>query len=472
MSFNFALMVSAVALGALLGQRWPGLAVALVIVCAPLRVAVFPSVEVATLLLVGVALVRIPAMRVLLREERATMLAMAAFLGWIAASGGWALQSVFVPQLFGKWLVVALSCWIVASLDEKTGWTPGFIVGVALLAIVPSSLWAFGERQGWILPLGDPAILENRLIALDSLTRGRALFWHPNRLAEFVEGFALLLVVTATLGVRRAFSLLGVTAAVLGVWATGSTGGMAALYGGGILGAASCWMPRRARRVALVGGGLAGLAALAIAAYLFQLHGGVGSRWIVFEFALGVIRKHPWLGIGAGNWPLAVGQASADLSRFWFRSHAHSLPLQVLAELGGVGLLLCIGFFVLPWLRSVRVLVTAEPAWRAIGLGAALGIAGLLAHDLVHYFLRDAVDGIAPGALLGIALLAARRGAATSGEERGGAATALLGVPESAGQGSSAAGSEMKTAGPGMSATAPGMSATAPGMSAAGPGQP
>ncbi len=435
MSLAGGMIAAVVALGAALGRYRPGVAVALVVVLAPLRLPVFASAELATLLLLGVAAARCGDLWRVLRSEPTTALTMLAFLAWIAASALWARQSLFVPALLGKWCVVALLCWLVASLDEADGWTPCCVVLIAFAAIAPSSLWALGERLGVLVPLGDPIVLGNRLITLEGVTRGRALFWHPNRLAEFVEGFGLLLVVTATLGVRRSLSCSGFVLAALGVWATGSTAGMAVLYGGAILGVAFCLLPGRAwrtaladgaaratvlppstssrwtRRSALVGGAVAAAAAAAagIAVYFFRAHGGVGSRWIVFTFAWGLIRDNPWLGIGAGNWPLAVGGAAAGVSRFWFRSHAHSLPLHVLAELGGPGLLLCGAFFAAPLWRAACGVRRAPPVWVAIGKGAMLGVSGLLAHDLVHYFLRDAVDGIAPGALLGLCLLASRR---------------------------------------------------------------
>ncbi len=432
MSLAEGMIAVVVALGAALGRYRPGAALAVVVVAAPLRLPVFASAELATLLLLGVAAARCGDLWRVLRSEPATALAMVAFLGWIAASALWARQSLFVPALLGKWGAVALLCWLVASLDEADGWTPSFVVLIAVVAIAPSSLWALGERLGVVVPLGDPVVLGNRLITLEGVTRGRALFWHPNRLAEFVEGFGLLLVVTATLGVRRGLSSAGFLLAALGVWATGSTAGMAVLYGGAILGAAFCLLPRRARRLALdgdaarstaprlatpgprawrsalVGAAVAAAAAAAIAIYFFRAHGGVGSRWIVFAFAWNLIRDNPWLGIGAGNWALAVGGAAAGVSRFWFRSHAHSLPLHVLAELGGPGLVLCGAFFATPLWRAARSVRLAPKAWAAIGKGAMLGVSGLLAHDLVHYFLRDAVDAIAPGTLLGLCLLASR----------------------------------------------------------------
>jgi O-antigen ligase len=120
-----------------------------------------------------------------------------------------------------------------------------------------------------------------------------------------------------------------------------------------------------------------------------------------------VIADHPLLGVGGGNWPLTVGSASLGVSRFWFLGHSHSLPLQLGVELGAIGVLLGGVFFAAPlWLA--RRNANRSAAWQFVAAGATCGVLGLLAHDVVHYFLRQPADGIPTGLLLGLAVRAAR----------------------------------------------------------------
>jgi O-antigen ligase len=164
------------------------------------------------------------------------------------------------------------------------------------------------------------------------------------------------------------------------------------------------------RRAAWIAG--AGLAcACAVAAWAFWAHGGIGTRTMVYRYAWQVLEQQPLLGVGGGNWPLVVAGAPLGLSRFWFRTHAHSLPLHLAVEVGFVGVALAALLFAAPLWVAWRRLATCAPEWRGVAHGAMAGVLGLLAHNLVHYFLRDAVDAIATGLLLGLAVAAVRLGA-------------------------------------------------------------
>ena len=399
--------LAVVAMATVVAVLRPAWTFALVIVAVPLRLPVFPEVEIATLVLVGVALGRMPAIVATLARAPGLTAATLALPLWFLLSAAWARQPTFVLPAATKWLTVWLAFALAASDDTLS---PRRVVYAALASMVPAAAWGFAERLRIVPPLGDDRILRNRAIDLVSMVRGRALFWHPNRLAEFTEQIGLLLVGIGLGGTARALCGAGVLVAMLGVWGTDSKAGMATMIGGTLLVTAWLRMSNDARRRAAWGGGAALVAAaLGVAYWAFVAHGGVGTRWIVYRFAWGLFVEHPILGIGGGNWALAVGSAPLGVSRFWFRSHAHSLPLQIGVEVGLVGVALAGLMFAAPLWVAFRRLPGTAPEWRGVVHGAIAGVLGLLAHNLVHYFLRDAVDGIVTGLLLGLAVAASAR---------------------------------------------------------------
>lgn len=399
-----------VAVAALLAVLRPAWVFFAVIVAVPLRVPLFPEVELATLVLIGAVFGRLPAIATALAEEPRLVAATLALPAWFLLSAFWARQPSFVFGAAGKWLVLWLAMVLVIADDTLT---PRRIVIAALVAVVPSAAWAFAERVRLVAPFGDQRILRNRAIDLVFMVRGRALFWHPNRLAEFTEQIGLLLVGAGLGGIATTLCAAGVLIAMLGVWGSDSKAGMAAMIGGTFVTTAWLRMSNAARRRAVWASvALLVLAAVAVAVWAYWAHGGIGTRVLVYRFAWRLFAEHPLLGIGGGNWSLAVASAPLGVSRFWFRTHAHSLPLQIAVEVGLLGLVLAALLFAYPLWVAWRRLPATDPGWRGIVHGAIAGILGLLAHNLVHYFLRDAADGIVTGLLLGLAIAASGRRAA------------------------------------------------------------
>ena len=396
---------------ALLARLRPGWIVPALLALVPLQVRVFPEVALATLALVAAAAARAPAIARAARAHPAATAALATLPLWVATSALWARQPAFVPGAVGRWATVALAAMLAAADDEPD---PRPLVAGALAAVLPCSLWALGERLHWIAPRGERSALEVALIRVGDLVRGRALFHHPNKLAEFLEGTGLLLAAGALArsgwpGALRLAAALGLAAALAGAWATGSAAGLGLLaaLAVALAGARLAGRVPPGRRAAWTGAAV--LAGAGLAALAYVGHGGLGSRRVVYEFAAGVIAERPWLGLGGGNWPLAVGSAPPSISRFWFRSHPHSLYLMVWAELGAVGVLALLAFFLVPLAAASRGLARAPLRWRPVGVGAIAGVAALLLHGLFNYFLRYPVNGIAPGLLLGLALGASGR---------------------------------------------------------------
>jgi hypothetical protein len=408
--------LAVVAIAAVVAVLRPGWTFAMVIIAVPLRLPFFPRVELATLILVGVGVGRLRAIVTTLAREPVLTAATLALPAWFLLSALWARQAAFVVPAAGKWLTLWLAFALAASDDTLS---PRRIVHAALAAMVPFAAWGFGERVRLITPLGDEQILRNRAIDLVEMIRGRALFWHPNRLAEFTEQIGLLLVGIGLGGIAQSLCGAGVLVAMLGVWGTDSKAGMATMIGGTLVTTAWLRMSTAARRrAALAGAAALVVAALAVATWAFVAHGGIGTRWLVYRYAWGLFVEHPVLGIGGGNWALAIGSAPLGVSRFWFRSHAHSLALQLAVEVGVIGVVLGGVLFLTPLWVAWRRLTSTAPEWRGVVYGAIAAVLGLLAHNLVHYFLRDAADGIATGLLLGLAVMASAQRDADAGAPR------------------------------------------------------
>jgi hypothetical protein len=395
-------------LGGLLGWKRPAWTLPVLIVLIPWRVPFFEDFYPAIPFFLGSLLGRGEAIVKMLAEQRFFLIATLLFPIWLVASSVWALQPAFVSGLLLKWLVVVGAAWLAAT-DESQD--PRLLVLGMVVAIVPHALWAFSERMHWIVPLGDPAGLKMRVIDFQDNIRGKALFWHPNRLAEFTEQCGLVLVGAGLAGVLPRMAALGVGAAFAAAWATGSTGGMATIFGGAVVCAGWMRISDKARRDAVPVLLAAGLGALLIGVWAFLSHGGIGSRQIIFDFAQEQIALRPWLGAGAGNWSLLVGGSSLEISRFWFLGHAHSLPLHLWVELGLPGVLLVAFFFLGPVIRAQGAFARVSGPWAGVGTGASFAVLGILAHNLVHYFLRDPVDGLMTGIVLGLVVSVARRAA-------------------------------------------------------------
>jgi hypothetical protein len=393
--------LAVVLLAAGLARVRPQWLVPTLLALVPLQLGAFSDVDLATLAVVGGVAARAPEILAMVARQPLAIAALGLFPLWIVASTFWARQPTFVADLLGKWLTLVAAALLATVHRERD---PRPIVVGALAGAVPAALWALGERLHLIAPRGDPRLLEQQLIRYGDLVRGRALFHHPNKLAEYLEQVGLLLAAVGFGGMLPLACLAGFAVALAGVWGTNSMGALGIFAGGGVVLAAvaarpqSLWRYRRWLVAAAV------VAAAVMGWYAFRAHGGLGSRSIVYEFALEVISHQPWLGLGGGNWSLAVGSAPSSVSRFWFQSHPHSLYLMIVAELGVVGLGLAAVFFGVPlWIALQRIAETPLD-WRPVRIGAIAAVVAILCHGFVNYFLRYPVNGITTGVMLGLAL--------------------------------------------------------------------
>ena len=105
--------------------------------------------------------------------------------------------------------------------------------------------------------------------------------------------------------------------------------------------------------------------------------GSVSSRVAIYEEAVHHIADHPWLGVGLGNYPLAV-KPTADMRE---PIYAHNLWLDLAVEIGVIGTLCFAGFFFLTMLGLYM-------DWKIVADGFSLALFGSLliffGHSLVE----------------------------------------------------------------------------------------
>jgi len=110
--------------------------------------------------------------------------------------------------------------------------------------------------------------------------------------------------------------------------------------------------------------------------------GSLVERWRIWEGALGMVRDAPFTGVGYGRFAEAFLSRAPDLTPpvpATMTVHAHSLPLQVAAEFGLIGLAALLGCTAVWFAGARRGRTVPESAW-------ALAMAGTLTvHALVEY---------------------------------------------------------------------------------------
>jgi len=327
-----------------------------------------------------------------------------------------------------KWLQMALVVWLVVDLAtdptrSPTGPTRVGQIVLALLLLAGLSqaligIWQFGLR-------GDGP---EHFIVLGRFYRAYGTFEQPNPFGGYMNLMALPaigLAIGLLVGFRRpdsplrawrgrlwlAFAGLCVAAATLAVvfsWSRGAWLGF--LAGAGVLALFSTRRPLTgavvaALAAAVLGGGLMlGVAAgfgpaLSIADRLGGFAGqftlgdmrgvdittenfSVLERLAHWQAAVDMARDNPWLGVGFGNyeaayptyalinWPDALG-------------HAHNYYLNLLAEVGLLGLLAYLVFWLAVVWQTARVARRLAWPMRGLAIGLLAAWAALAVHHLV-----------------------------------------------------------------------------------------
>jgi O-antigen ligase len=305
------------------------------------------------------ALVRRPrsAARSLLSMNRPVVACASGLLAWSLISGAWALSPHVAVAGAGRWLQDLILLPIVFAGVTRFGhvrWVMIAFVAGALLAVL------YGLASGATV---DGSRLAS---ALDD----------PNETAAVLVAAAVLAV---ALGAserrpfRRLFAYMAALAAVLGVAATASRGGLVAL---GVAAVAAVLFGGRWRgRVALlaaagallVAGWFVLLAPAGSRAHVSNLQTGRTTLWTVAERA---IEANPVIGVGNDNYTIAAKDylvrpgATTDAQQVVIDPKvAHDMYLELWADLGIVGLLIFAGLV----LFTLRAALTAIKALSRAG---------------------------------------------------------------------------------------------------------
>lgn len=167
-------------------------------------------------------------------------------------------------------------------------------------------------------------------------------------------------------------------------------GGLWLVERGGLDYARRLWRKRSAAQRALTGLLGLGLVGASAATFIYlsshPSHAGLLSgREKFWRAALSIWGAHPWLGAGPGQYAFEYLRFTSIPPRFW-AAYAHSVPLQVLAELGSLGFVL----FVILCILIVRRLWrnwSAADGERRLWIGAVIaGMAAFAAQSLVDDF--------------------------------------------------------------------------------------
>jgi O-antigen ligase len=418
-------------LGALaLTWRAPGMAVATFAAMLPFVgnwhnrqfYLIAPGLEIPLLAVGGVALLRggEPASRL----ERAFL----ALLG-IAGVSAWSqLPAGAWPHLFDPALVVAY----MADLGQRDAFFPLrawlTLAEMALVYHLARTRWQAAHETLWAgaLVIGaiPPLLVAGVQYAGDTspawagINRAFATFTGPN---EFADYLLLVLPVAAALAVettgiaRHALRALTVACA-LALVASHSRG---AWLGALVAGIWTLW-PRRRRILGLAAGVLAaaGGALLALAPYLDHVRWNqwTGGRLYLWQSAVHMAAAHPLTGVGMGRFFALEGAFAPRwlIPRAW-HEHAHSLYLQVGAELGLIGLS---ALAVVLWTLRTPLRQARSPLEK----GLAAGLIAILVHQSVDYTLQVVplalLVGLAAGWLVAATSCAAATADAGPGPDR------------------------------------------------------
>jgi O-antigen ligase len=316
-----------------------------------------------------------------LPDQAPVVVAVALLGSWVTASVAW---SVDVDAAFGalpQWYAIGLVFLIVAT-------------AMADRAAVVLMAWAF--VAGGVLSVLGGVVAPGLAVAEEGRFQGTA--GDPNLLAVgLLPAAALALGLAAGRRDPLWRALIAVVVAVLAVGfvASGSRGGAV----GALVGLAVALMVVERRRATFLAAATVGLVALAASVWLVpgawerspSVSNGSG-RSDLWNIAWHVAADHPVAGVGLDNYPVVAGDyarrvgplQSVDLIA---EPHeAHNLYLQLLAEVGVVGLALVallVGVCLhSAWVAARRFAADGDRAHAALARAVLVGIAAMLGSAL------------------------------------------------------------------------------------------
>jgi len=249
------------------------------------------------------------------------------------------------------------------------GWT-GVTLAVSLLALLQEGIgapWAL-SMSGAIVPrIAGPLGGPNQLAAYYEIALAALCAWYVRD--RFVAGT----IIVAFCALALTFSRGGIAGAAIAIGTifiarTSARRALFAPVAAGAVLAAAC---------AGFWDALAHVPGLLPQPPSANYAGGVGHRSELWRAAIFFWRRHPLLGIGAGNYELELAQAGIA----GVRTHANSWYLQALAE-GGIALFLATLALVVTLLRTLASKLNEAAPWQIAALAASLA---LILHQVVDY---------------------------------------------------------------------------------------
>lgn len=315
----------------------------------------------------------------------------------------------FGTRMFTVRLIVYLIFFAaaLAFVDSKTRF-----IRLATLAVIFGSLTGF---FGLLQRLANPDAIYGLRPTPQAIPFGP--FINQHHFAAFMlMTFALSLGMLLSSGVtrdRKAFLLLACVVSAMGLFFTGSRGGVLSFAGVLFFTIAAAYMMRApkastepARNPALKLSMIAGVIAIVIIVIgsVFYLGGGDsllrgiggGQNYVdvsngrihFWKTSIEIIKNHPLLGAGLDSF--GVTFTRFDTQNGLFRvENAHNEYLQVLAE-GGIAGFLCLAAFIYFLLRRglTNISQTSDSLMQGIATGALAGCIGIAIHSFFDFPLR------------------------------------------------------------------------------------
>ena len=290
-------------------------------------------------------------------------------------------------------LLLPLTVWLVASLAGSERRRSSLVLALAL-ATAGVAVYAVIERLGWMPETIAPHV------------RTRAGFGNPVFLGAWLVLVVPLCLAEGLLrpGPGRWLAALAAGFGIPAILATSSAGALVALGVSIVL--LVILVVGRSRWMTIILGGLAALGALVLTTRLGLLLR-PRAHDLIWRDTLQMVLEHP-SGVGPGQYQLAfLPYASPELLEVYPReltivNDAHNEPLQVLAELGWLGLAALALATV--WLGRASLAALARRATpdRHRLAAACAAVGGSVAQSLVSPDLRFSVTFMTLGVLLGL----------------------------------------------------------------------